>query len=159
MAVQNIVELLFKVSDQATAPVKAIESGMTQLKTSSLGVTAALGTVGAAAAAVGAGIVYAAKQAIELGAKFEDTSIIIAGYIRAFNMEPTFEAATSAAASALDTIEVMAAKLPGETEQYVEVFKTALPKAIESGMRPLRDDGLRCIFDGHTSIEEVLKYT
>ena len=32
-------------------------------------------------------------------------------------------------------------------------------KAIESGMRPLRDDGLRCIFDGHTSIEEVLKYT
>ena len=32
-------------------------------------------------------------------------------------------------------------------------------KAIESGMRPLRDDGLRCIFDGHTSIEEFLKYT
>ena len=32
-------------------------------------------------------------------------------------------------------------------------------KAIESGMRPLRDDGLRCIFDGLTSIEEVLKYT
>jgi hypothetical protein len=26
-------------------------------------------------------------------------------------------------------------------------------------MRPLREDGLRCIFDGHTSIEEVLKYT
>ena len=32
-------------------------------------------------------------------------------------------------------------------------------KAIESGMRPLREDGLRCIFDGHTTIEEVLKYT
>jgi len=32
-------------------------------------------------------------------------------------------------------------------------------KAIESGMRPLREDGLSCIFDGHTSIEEVLKYT
>ena len=32
-------------------------------------------------------------------------------------------------------------------------------KAIESGMRPLHEDGLRCIFDGHTSIEEVLKYT
>ena len=32
-------------------------------------------------------------------------------------------------------------------------------KAIESGMRPLREDGLRCIFDGHTSIEELLKYT
>ena len=32
-------------------------------------------------------------------------------------------------------------------------------KAIESGMRPLRDDGLRAIFDGQTTIEEVLKYT
>jgi type IV pilus assembly protein PilB len=32
-------------------------------------------------------------------------------------------------------------------------------KAIETGMRPLREDGLRCIFDGLTSIEEVLKYT
>ena len=32
-------------------------------------------------------------------------------------------------------------------------------KAIEQGMRTLRDDGLRSIFDGHTSIEEVIKYT
>lgn len=32
-------------------------------------------------------------------------------------------------------------------------------KAVEVGMRPLRDDGLRCIFDGLTTIEEVLKYT
>ncbi|MDR0534988.1 MAG: GspE/PulE family protein [Puniceicoccales bacterium] len=31
--------------------------------------------------------------------------------------------------------------------------------AIENGMRTLRDDGLRCIFDGKTTIEEVLKYT
>ncbi len=32
-------------------------------------------------------------------------------------------------------------------------------KAIEQGMRSLRDDGLRSIFDGNTTIEEVLKYT
>ena len=32
-------------------------------------------------------------------------------------------------------------------------------KAIENGLRTLRDDGLRCIFDGLTTIEEVLKYT
>ncbi|MGJ3243929.1 MAG: GspE/PulE family protein [Opitutales bacterium] len=32
-------------------------------------------------------------------------------------------------------------------------------KAIELGMRTLRDDGLRAIFDGNTTIEEVLKYT
>lgn len=32
-------------------------------------------------------------------------------------------------------------------------------KAIEQGMRTLRQDGLRAIFDGATTIEEVLKYT
>ena len=32
-------------------------------------------------------------------------------------------------------------------------------RAIEEGMNPLRDDGIRAIFDGATTIEEVLKYT
>jgi type IV pilus assembly protein PilB len=32
-------------------------------------------------------------------------------------------------------------------------------KAIELGMITLRDDGLRSIYDGDTTIEEVLKYT
>jgi type IV pilus assembly protein PilB len=32
-------------------------------------------------------------------------------------------------------------------------------KALEQGMRTLRDDGLRGIFDGTTTIEEVVKYT
>ncbi len=32
-------------------------------------------------------------------------------------------------------------------------------KAIEQGMATLRSDGLRSIFEGETTIEEVLKYT
>jgi type IV pilus assembly protein PilB len=32
-------------------------------------------------------------------------------------------------------------------------------KAVELGMVPLREDGLRCIFEGDTTIEEVVKYT
>ena len=32
-------------------------------------------------------------------------------------------------------------------------------KAIELGMGTLREDGLRNIYDGTTTIEEVLKYT
>lgn len=32
-------------------------------------------------------------------------------------------------------------------------------KAIEMGMRTLRQDGIRCILDGYTTVEEVLKYT
>ena len=36
---------------------------------------------------------------------------------------------------------------------------TIKQKALEQGMRSLRDDGLRAIFDGNSSSEEVLKYT
>jgi type IV pilus assembly protein PilB len=32
-------------------------------------------------------------------------------------------------------------------------------KAVEMGMRQLREDGLRNIYEGLTTIEEVLKYT
>jgi len=32
-------------------------------------------------------------------------------------------------------------------------------KAIEMGMVTLRDDGLRNIFDGESTVEEILKYT
>ena len=32
-------------------------------------------------------------------------------------------------------------------------------KAIEQGMRTIREDGLRSILDGHTTLEEVIKYT
>ncbi len=32
-------------------------------------------------------------------------------------------------------------------------------KAVELGMRTLREDGIRCILDGSTTVEEVLKYT
>jgi type IV pilus assembly protein PilB len=32
-------------------------------------------------------------------------------------------------------------------------------KAIEHGMRPLREDGMRALFDGFTAIEEIVKYT
>ena len=32
-------------------------------------------------------------------------------------------------------------------------------KAIEEGARTIREDGLRAIFDGRTTIEEILKYT
>ena len=36
---------------------------------------------------------------------------------------------------------------------------TLKQKAIELGMHTLREDGIQNIFDGHTTIEEVLRYT
>ena len=32
-------------------------------------------------------------------------------------------------------------------------------KAMELGMRTLREDGIRCILDGYTTVEEVVQYT
>ncbi|MEM7396103.1 MAG: ATPase, T2SS/T4P/T4SS family, partial [Verrucomicrobiota bacterium] len=32
-------------------------------------------------------------------------------------------------------------------------------KAMEMGMRTLREDGIRCILDGYTTVDEVMKYT
>lgn len=128
---QTVVELLFRVADEASSQSRNIASHFDGLKSSAM-------AAAAAAAAVGAGALAVAKQVVDLGSKFEDTSINIAGNIRAFDLEPTFAAATKSAAGAMETIEAMAAKLPGETDQYVEVFKIALPKAIESGMTNIK---------------------
>ena len=32
-------------------------------------------------------------------------------------------------------------------------------KARELGMRTMREDGIRCILDGYTTVDEVLRYT
>jgi len=56
-------------------------------------------------------------------------------------------------------------ELLGISEPVRELINQRAPtvairqKAIELGMVTLRDDGLRGIFDGLTTIEEVLKYT
>ena len=127
----NTINLLFRVTDQATGPIRGLLGGFGGLSGAAVAATGAV-------AAVGAAVVAVSKHAIELNSAFEDTAINIAGNIRAFNLAPTFEAATASASNALNQIENMAAKLPGETDQYVEVFKIALPKAIESGMTDIK---------------------
>ena len=55
--------------------------------------------------------------------------------------------------------------LPGSQKPLRQLITARAPtlvlkqKAIELGMRTLREDGLRAIFDGATTVEEVLKYT
>ena len=40
-----------------------------------------------------------------------------------------------------------------------EFIHDARDKAVELGMRTLREDGIRCILDGYTTVEEVVRYT
>jgi hypothetical protein len=128
--VQNIVELLFKVSDQASGPGKAIAGNMEGIKSAAM-------AAAAAAVAVGGAMLYAGKKVVDLGTKYEDTSLAIAGAISAFNLAPNIELAEKAAVRALGNIDRMAAKLPGTTEDYVEVFKQGLPAAISAGVTDL----------------------
>lgn len=136
-ATTSIVDLIFKVSDQASGPAKNIADRMGSVERTMAGVKTAAFTVGASMTAIGGGIAFAAKKALDLGTKFEDTSLSIAGAISAFNLAPNIQTAEQAAVKALANIDKMAAKLPGTTEDYVEVFKQGLPAAIAAGTTDL----------------------
>jgi hypothetical protein len=136
-ATTSIVDLIFKVSDQASGPAKNIADRMGSVERTMAGVKTAAFAVGASMTAIGGGIAFAAKKALDLGTKFEDTSLSIAGAISAFNLAPNIQMAEQAAVKALANIDKMAAKLPGTTEDYVEVFKSGLPAAIAAGVTDL----------------------
>ena len=137
MAVTNIVDLIFRVSDQASGPARSIEERMGRVQASMEGVRSAGYAIGGAMTVIGGGLVYAAKKAVDLGQTFENTSLSIAGNIQAFGLRRTFEQAKVAGVATLERLDEMAAKLPGTTEEYVEIFKTVLPAAISGGMRDL----------------------
>ena len=136
-ATTSIVDLIFKVSDQASGPAKNIADRMGSVERTMAGVKTAAFAVGASMTAIGGGIAYAAKKAVDLGSKFEDTSLSIAGSLMAFDLAPNIQMAETAAVRALGNIDKMAAKLPGTTEDYVEVFKAGLPGAIAAGTTDL----------------------
>lgn len=130
MAVTNIVDLIFKVTDNATGPADRIKGAMSGLSSAARIAAGALGAVG-----VGIGI----KEAIQLSSDYEKQVLNIASKLRAFGFAGPFEEAELATRSALKSIEDMAAKLPGEASDYTTVFTQIMPKAIASGMTNMRD--------------------
>ena len=130
MSVTNTVDLIFKVTDQATGPAKRLEGVMSGLKTAA----------GLAAAAVGGiSIAAAVKEAISLTADYEKTVLNTATKFRAFGLGDTFAESELATRSALRAIEDLADKLPGEAADYVTVFEQIIPKAVKSGMTKVKD--------------------
>lgn len=57
----------------------------------------------------------------------------IAGSLVTMDFVPTFEIATNQAKKLYNTMRDLAAKLPGETKDYMEVFSLALPQALHAG--------------------------
>jgi hypothetical protein len=119
------VETVFTVADKATAPARSIATAFGGIASAATSVQGILG---------GLSVGYAIKSVVDLGSTFEETALSIAGNIQAFDLAPTLVEGQKAASRALDIIDAKAAKLPGEAEQYIEVFKTGLPQAIRSGL-------------------------
>lgn len=63
-----------------------------------------------------------------LGGEFENTQNKMAGFLNALGQAPNFNAALSLSADLMKQIELSSAALPGEAEDYVKVFTTALPE-------------------------------
>ena len=129
-AVTNTVDLIFKVTDQATGPSRRLEGVMSGLKVAA----------GLAATAIGGiSIAAAVKEAISLTADYEKTVLNTATKFRAFGLGDTFAESEAATRSALKAIEDLAAKLPGEAADYVTVFEQIIPKAVKSGMTNVKE--------------------
>jgi hypothetical protein len=144
----STIEAILRLRDQLSGPLRGVGSVLTatvskvdqvnnSLRQAAATATGMKGSIAGALAGIGVGIGF--KEILDLSSNFEDTALSIAGNIKAFDLAPTFEASKVAAEDALNTIDNLAAKLPGEADQYIQVFKTALPKAIESGLGSVKE--------------------
>lgn len=77
---------------------------------------------------------YAVQQISQLGSEFEQTQQVLAGTLSALGFaagaDPTarFRNGLDIAADTMDQIQAAAAALPGEAEDYLSVFRAALPE-------------------------------
>jgi hypothetical protein len=66
---------------------------------------------------------FAAKGIAEIGSTFEQNKIQIAGFLSALGLSSDFNAGLRDAQGIIQQITIDAAKLPGEAEDYIQVFK------------------------------------
>jgi len=79
----------------------------------------------AVAGAVGG---FTLNAVMNLGKEFENTQNKMAGYLTSLGEAPDFNTALQQSADIYKQIELTSAALPGEAEDYVRVFTTALPQ-------------------------------
>jgi hypothetical protein len=136
MALTNIVDLIFKVTDQATGNAKAIQSSMESVSVSSRAASLAVASVGTAFA--GFGVIETTRKLVEISKDYEETNLRIAGTLQAMGLGTNFEETQRVAMLMMDAIEKKAAALPGEAEDYVRVFAQNIPQVIGAGITSLQ---------------------
>jgi hypothetical protein len=97
----------------------------------------ALGTAAIVGAGVGlAGLALLGRAIAEVGSKTEDTTIAIAGMMRAGGATSDWAQSMGVAESLMEKIRREAAALPGEAEDFITVFQSGLAKGLEAGLDP-----------------------
>jgi hypothetical protein len=71
---------------------------------------------------------FSVKNLIAVSSAFEQNQVALAGTMQALGFASDYEGGLKAADAALTDIIAKAAVLPGEAEQYIEVFRAGLPQ-------------------------------
>lgn len=74
------------------------------------------------------------KEVIDASKEYEDSVNRIALSLTGLNISPSMRAATRESEGLFNVLRTMAAKLPGETQDYIQVFAQGLPDALTAGM-------------------------
>jgi hypothetical protein len=83
------------------------------------------------------GLTMAVRGMIQMQSSAEGTRQAIAGALNAFGAATSFDDAMQQGADVMQIINREAAALPGSAEDYVQVFRTALPGAMSAGFQSL----------------------
>lgn len=78
------------------------------------------------------------EKTYEVSARFEVSIRGIANTLQAMNISPGFATSTKKANELYEQLRTMAATLPGETQDYIDVFKLGLPMALAQGERDIK---------------------
>lgn len=136
---KRVVETVFTVVDKATKPLRAVTSAMMGIAGTTKKAVGAVSSVAFAwqTWAIGIGVVYALRKAmLDLNGQAENAQIAIAGMIQAGGVVKEWDAAMNVTEGVMAQIRKDAAELPGEFDDFLQVFQSALPKALESGLNP-----------------------
>lgn len=122
------VRIKYEAIDAVSAPLAKMAAAQTSLLSTAANLSLVMQGVGMAFRAAQTVM----SSTIRLNQEYEQSILTIAGNLSAFDLAPNFQNAKKQAVDLFGTIQKLAAALPGETEQYVQVFKTVLPQAIDA---------------------------
>lgn len=105
--------------------VKPDTSGTKQIKKDAEDAKQSLLSLGTAVKAALGGLVL--RSIASVGDQFERNQNIIAGFLTSLGFAGDFNAGLKLADETMQSINAAAAKLPGEAQEYVEVFRAGLP--------------------------------